>query len=413
MSKTRKNIVIVTALYPPEPVVSAQLSFDIANLLTEKGHQVTVICPYPTRPLGFDFGDFKYKNCISKKQNDLINVVHVPSYVSPQSRLLKRLWESLSFGFHSTRYIKQNLADADVIYANTWPLLGQWILTKGLKKIKIPLVLHIQDIYPESLLEKLPEFINKLFSNLLINFDRKIALRSTLLVVVSDNMKEIYQTSRKILKNKILLIQNWQDESFFINNNQITNTDIFTFMYLGNIGPVASVDSLINAFGNARLPNSQLIIAGSGSEKKNCQNIASKLGLSNVIFCNIPTGLEAVAQMQKKADVLLLPTKKSAAMSSVPSKLIAYMFSARPIIATVDLRSDTANAIKNAKCGWIGEPESINWLSKKMEEVSQLPKLNLISLGKNGLEFGLNNYSKSYSCEKLCNAIIKVANEHK
>jgi len=407
------KIIIVSALYPPEPVVSAQLSFDVANLLAEKGHQVTVICPYPTRPLGFDFGDFNYKNCISKKQNDLMSVVQVPSYVSPESRLLKRLWESFSFGLHSNRYIKQNIDHADVVYANTWPLLGQWILAKGLKKINIPLVLHIQDVYPESLFEKLPRLFKKIFSNYLINFDRKIGQSSTLLVVVSENMKKLYKTNRGFPSNKLLLIQNWQDESFFIKNGQKNNDEIFTFMYLGNIGPVAGVDSLVTAFGNAQLKKAQLIIAGSGSEKENCQNITTKLGLSNVFFYTIPTGLEAVAQMQRKADILLLPTKKNAAMSSIPSKLIAYMFSAKPIIASVDLQSDTANAIKNAKCGWIGEPENIDWLSEKMQEVSQLPKSKLISLGKSGLEFGLNNYSKLYNCEKLCNAIIKVANEHK
>ena len=49
------KIVIVSALFPPEPVVSAQLSYDIANFLVDKGCQVTVICPFPTRPLGFNF----------------------------------------------------------------------------------------------------------------------------------------------------------------------------------------------------------------------------------------------------------------------------------------------------------------------------------------------------------------------
>jgi len=408
-----KNIVIVSALYPPEPVVSAQLSFDIANLLQKKGHHVTVICPYPTRPLGFDFGKYEYKNSISVNQNDSIKIVHLPSFVSPKSQILKRLWESFSFGFHSIRYIRQNLVNADVVYANTWPLLGQWVLAKGLKKINIPLVLHIQDVYPESLLEKLPRLFKILFSTYLIDFDRKVGKASTLLIMVSENMKNLYKINRGFSPNKLLLIQNWQDESFFINNEQIINNDVFTFMYLGNIGPVAGVDSLIIAFANAKLKKAQLIIAGSGSEKENCQNIASKLGLLNVLFYTIPTGLDAVVQMQKKADILLLPTKKNTSMSSIPSKLIAYMLSSKPILATVDLLSDTAHAIKIAKCGWVGDPENTDWISEKMKEASQLSSSTLLAMGKNGLEFGLNNYSKKYSCEKLCNAIIEIANDYK
>ena len=38
----------------PEPVVSAQLSEDIANELAVN-HKVTVISPKPTRPFGFKF----------------------------------------------------------------------------------------------------------------------------------------------------------------------------------------------------------------------------------------------------------------------------------------------------------------------------------------------------------------------
>lgn len=407
-----KKIVVVSALYPPESVISAQISFDIANLFVKKGHQVTVICPYPTRPLGYDFSDFEYKNGIKETEDGLLKVVHVTSFVSPKSQLFKRLWESLSFGFHSSRYIKKHLTGSDVVYANTWPLLGQWILAKTLKKLKIPLVLHIQDVYPESLIEKLPYLFKKLLIKPLIAFDKQIANNSSLLVVVSENMKNLYQKNRNILAKKVLLIQNWKDESFFVNlENEQINDKVFTFMYLGNIGPVAGVDFLIMAFNEAKLHTSQLIIAGSGSEKGNCQNMVSKLNLSNVYF--IPAKLENVAQIQKTANILLLPTKKNAAMSSIPSKLIAYMFSEKPIIATVDAGSDTANAIENAKCGWVGEPENIAWLSEKMKELTQLPESTLAEMGKNGLKFGLKNYSKKYSCEKLCSAIIAVANEYK
>jgi hypothetical protein len=42
-------ILLVTAVFPPEPVVSANLSFDIAGELAKK-HEVTVISPKPTRP---------------------------------------------------------------------------------------------------------------------------------------------------------------------------------------------------------------------------------------------------------------------------------------------------------------------------------------------------------------------------
>lgn len=48
------NILIISAVFSPEPVVSAKLSEDIANELG-LSNEVTVIAPKPTRPLGFKF----------------------------------------------------------------------------------------------------------------------------------------------------------------------------------------------------------------------------------------------------------------------------------------------------------------------------------------------------------------------
>ena len=43
-----------------------------------------------------------------------------------------------------------------------------------------------------------------------------------------------------------------------------------------------------------------------------------------------------VPKIQAQADCMLLPIKKGAASSSIPSKLPACMFSAKPIIGCVD-----------------------------------------------------------------------------
>ena len=414
MSKISKNIVIVSALYPPEPVVSAQISADLANSLESQGHKVTVLCPFPTRPAGFKFESIFYNRSIDIKVNNNITVVRLPSYVSPESRMFSRLRESFSFGKHSSNYIKKNILQTDIVYANTWPLLGQNILARSLKKYQIPLVLHIQDIYPESLLEKLPKWIKKIIQVPLIYLDKQSVNLASVIIVVSKNMFHFYKENRGIAEKKILLISNWQDESFFVNKkqqNKFIDKSVFTFMYLGNIGPVAGVELLIRSFMKTNSANAQLIIAGSGSHKEGCQKIASKG--KNIYFIDIPTGLSAVADMQSKADILLLPVKKNAAMSSVPSKLIAYLFSAKPIIATVDKESDTAKTLIEAKCGWVGEPENEDWLTQQMNNVMHENRILLAKMGESGFNYGIKNFSKREGCKKLSNIILSNLYEYK
>ena len=408
------NIVLVTALYPPEPVVSAQISADLANYLESQGHNVTVLCPFPTRPAGFRFENISDNRDIEIKVENNITIVRLPSFVSPESRMISRLRESFSFGKYSSNYIKNNLLQTDIVYANTWPLLGQSILARSLKKYQIPLVLHIQDIYPESLLEKLPKWIRKIIEIPLVYMDKQTVNLATSIIVVSKNMFHFYKENRGIAEKRIMLISNWQDESFFVNTkqeNKPNDKSIFTFMYLGNIGPVAGVELLIRSFMKVNSANAQLIIAGSGSNKKVCQKIASEV--KNIHFADIPTGLSAVADMQSKADVLLLPVKKNAAMSSIPSKLIAYLFSAKPIIATVDKESDTAKTLIEAKCGWIGEPENEDWLTQQMNNVTHENKTLLAEMGGNGFSYGIKNFSKKEGCKKLSNVILSTLYEYK
>ena len=53
------NVVIVSAVFPPEPVVTAQTSFQIADALFHFGHQVTVLAPFPNRPDGRLFKGYR------------------------------------------------------------------------------------------------------------------------------------------------------------------------------------------------------------------------------------------------------------------------------------------------------------------------------------------------------------------
>ncbi len=53
------NVLIVSAVFPPEPVVTAQTSFQIADELFHHGHQVTVLAPFPNRPDGRLFKGYR------------------------------------------------------------------------------------------------------------------------------------------------------------------------------------------------------------------------------------------------------------------------------------------------------------------------------------------------------------------
>jgi hypothetical protein len=81
---------------------------------------------------------------------------------------------------------------------------------------------------------------------------------------------------------------------------------------------------------------------------------------------------------------MLLPVKKGSAGNSIPSKLPAYMFSGKPVIACVDEGSDTAQAVISSGCGWALPPENMEVLVEKMKQVVHLSEAELQKKGKNG-----------------------------
>ena len=172
-------------------------------------------------------------------------------------------------------------------------------------------------------------------------------------------------------------------------------------MYLGNIGPVAGLPTVIKAFIAANI-HAKLIIAGNGTKKEECMRLANTH--PNIEFWDVPAG--EVALTQSKANVLLLPMIKGAASSSIPSKLIAYMSSSRPIIVLADNNSYTRNTVINADCGWTGNPEDEIWLIQTFINITKIPQEELIQKGNNGYTFCLNNFSKEINLKKLINTIL-------
>lgn len=401
------KIIIVNCVFKPEPIVSAQLGYDLAISLSKLNHTVIVVCPYPTRPHGFKFNEKFDRNKISVEQSDNIKIVRIPSYTCSKSNIIGRFRESISFGKKSTQYIYKNEIDTDIIYANTWPLFAQRSIVKLGKRINKPTILHIQDIYPESFTNKLPKLIRAFVKSIFMPLEKYNLQNANKVIAISPASKQILSETRKILSNKITVVFNWQDETQFSNYNKTNEKDIqepFVFMYLGNIGPVAGVEFLIQSFGNAQLNNTILIIAGSGSYKSKCIELAKNYPDSTIQFLNVPDG--KVADIQSKADVMLLPLIKGAAASSIPSKLPAYMFSAKPIIATVDEKSDIASFIKEAACGWIGPPEDKEWLMECLKKVVTINKFELNQKGKAGSNFASKIFSKEKNVQMLTQIIL-------
>jgi glycosyltransferase involved in cell wall biosynthesis len=398
-------ILLITASFPPEPIVAASMTLDLARALAGK-EKVVILAPPPSRPLGFKFEEKNPPELVFDK-------IILKSFVYPKSNLFGRAYENYSFGRLSTDFIKENHSGIKCCYVNTWPIISQYMNIRALMKYSIPSVTHVQDIYPESLSTRFPLSISA-FYNALMNVDKYILKNSTRVIANSNFMKQVFTENRGIDGNKIGVVQNWGNRRDFreygstIVNKKMNGSGktSFTFMFMGNIGPVAGVDFLISCYDKSRITAANLVIAGCGSEKGKCQKLAGSLKNKDIRFLDVPAGKDYEAQME--ADVMLLPVKKGAGMSSVPSKLQSYMFSGKPVIACVDEKSETAYTIKTSRCGWVIPPENQDILISTLKHVSSQPASCLNELGINGLKYATEHFSRDMNLEKLVSVITGI-----
>lgn len=400
------RILIITGVFYPEPIVSAGLMKDLATELS-KDYQVTVIRPKPSRPMGFEIPDY---SCSQFP----FEVIETDSYVHPASSLIGRGKESYSMGKWCKRYIEQHHNEICFIYNAPWHMFGRNIVAKVALKYGIPYITPVQDIYPESLSSKFPNipFLKKVINAILLPSDRFLLSHAAKIHTISDKMVDYLSKTRQIDKRHFVAIRNWQDERDFVQYTESHKDDEkvdapFTFMYMGNVGPLAGIEVLFDALKKTQLPDVRLVIAGSGSAKQSLMEKAKSYKDCQIEFWDVPAG--KVPETQSKADVMCLPVKKGYAISSIPSKLPAYMFSKKPVLASVDAGSDTAMCIRDNHAGWVALPEDAESVAKAMKEAYSLSGTELNKIGENGFEFAIENLSRK-NLKKLVDACLDAIN---
>lgn len=393
----KKTVLIVSAVFPPEPVVSANLSYDLANKVHQSGKTVIVISPRPSRPLNYAFP-------IVEASLPFDHIV-LDSFVCPQSKLFGRFRESISFGKATYNYIQQHQNEISVIYANTWPLFAQFFLAKAAKRFTIPFFIHVQDIYPESYCHKIPKSLGVFLYRALVPIDRFVLNNAKGVFAISPAMKLHLSRSRGINESKILLARNWQDDDVFVDAYKPLEGghDTIRVMYLGSINPTANVSLIIHAFAHLNQKDYSLFIVGDGPDKPHCEDLCKQIGI-RVSFDTVTP--DEVAKKQSQADLLVLCLKKGVAQTATPSKLTSYMLSGRPIVASVDLDSDCANIIRKAGCGLVVEPENEKELCDAITEIAGKSNYELNQLGRAAFEYAKDHLSREHNLKIIVDQLI-------
>lgn len=402
------RVTIVSCVFPPEPVTSAVTSKDIAEALATRGHAVTVIAPYPARPRRLPFSQVPSARQLFAHTS--IRVIRIKPICGGSRTAVGRLIENFSFGLLSTLAVLRSRPQA--VYVNTWPIFAAFLtvtVSRFLARARV--MLSMQDVYPEAAISIGLISEAGFASGLMRCIDHWTGRATHILVAISQRMASSYTKTRPWTAARVVTISNWIDGSRFnypqrrdalLTRFNISSTAT-VLVYAGNVGSLAAVETVVEAARLSDRGRNKLffIIAGDGSRQKDCARRAQ--GLKNICFI-CPCSEQDLLRCLSVADIAILPTKRGAALSSVPSKLLSYMFSATPTIAAVDAMSDTAQVLTESRAGIVVPPEDADALICAALMLRD-NKLQRMQLGKNAACYAAKHFSQSQNVQKVVSLI--------
>ena len=401
-----RRILLITQWFDPEPSFKGIL---FAKELVSRGFEVEVITGFPNYPGGTLYDGYRVK-FIQKEVIDGVLVTRVPLFPSHDKSKLGRVFNYLSFAFSSLIYGLFFSKRADVIYAYHPPLtVGISALIIKLFR-RVPIVLDIQDMWPDTLKATGMISNSRLLGSVskVCNF---IYSGVTKIVVLSPGFKDLL-IDRGVPENKIEIIYNWADEDVLRTKTgerpqDMVSIEGFKVLFAGNVGQAQGLDVVLDAALLLKddVPNIHFLVLGRGLKLDDLKRREKELNLGNVHFFPA-VGIEKVGSFLGFADALLIHLNSDPLFEiTIPGKTQAYMAVGKPIIMGVS--GDASNLVSRADCGVCFEPEDSVALAEAAKGLMLLDSTDIQRLGKNAERF----YNENLSVMVGVNSFEKVFNE--
>jgi colanic acid biosynthesis glycosyl transferase WcaI len=365
--------------------------------LADKGHEATALTSFPNYPFGKVYDGYKQRLC-QRETVEGVQVVRVPMFPDHSRSSKRRALSYLSFGFSASILGAIFTKRPDLIWIHHPPLttgIAGYILAK-LKRV--PFVYEIHDLWPETLVST-----GMIQEGRITRAIRKVCgflhRRAAAIVVTSPGMKT-HLERQNVDPEKIHVIPQWADEDAFFSADQELEFGLEhgfigrrTVVFAGNLGIAQGLDTVLDAAHQLTdLPDFQFVLIGDGVEGERLKARCVDEGLTNVRFLGQKTPSE-VSEYLSWADGALIHLKEDPLFAiTIPSKTQAYMACGVPILCGV--AGDGADAIDDAGCGFIFQPEDASGLANATRELLALSEEERENLGANALAYFMGHYHR-------------------
>jgi colanic acid biosynthesis glycosyl transferase WcaI len=287
-----------------------------------------------------------------------------------------------------------------VLSANT-PLDAQWRLMNASLEDGAVFIHWMQDligIATYTILKQKSKLLANSIGKYYLELEKQTAKRSHDVVVIADDFLPVVSQWRQKSSASVHVIPNWAPLDDLPVHSKINawsqQHDLdgsFNFIYTGVLGFKHNPEIFIRA---ARHFSDQagvkFVVISSGQGAAMLQQQKEALGLSNLLIFDfishdlLPFALAA-------ADVLVVILGKDAGIYSVPSKVLTYLCSQRPLLASIEPENHAARLIVNEEAGLVARPGNLAEFISYAQQLFEQPKMRM-SMARRARRYAESNF---------------------
>lgn len=399
------HVLVLTLVYPPDSVSTAQIIGDLSADLATRGHEITVITTTPhynrdpeaekRQPLRRWWGPL-----VQRSEHGAATVFHtlMPGKGSSVAGRLAA-W----FLFHTLSLIVGTIGvrRVDAIVTPSPPLtmgVVAWLL--GLWH-RAPFIYNVQEIYPDIAIN-LGAVRNRMAIALLFRLERFVYARAAAITVIAERMRQRL-LEKGVPPGKITVVPNFVDAdalvavpapNAFTREHGLDGQCVVT--YAGNLGPAQGLEALLDAAQRlAGMPGVAIVLIGGGTLWGTLAARIETEGLRNVRL--IP--FQPYSRMPEIYGASTLSVVMQAAATgsdAVPSKVYRIMACGRPVLAATDPDSDLAALVRTAGCGIVARQSDPGAIADAIVSACR-DRSSLDVMGARGRQHVRAHYSHSHA----------------
>lgn len=354
------NVWIVNHYAIPPSMGGLVRHYYFSKYLQKKGHTVKIFTS--SKIHNTDINMIKDKSLYREEMEDGVEYTFVRSR-DYKGNGIDRIVNMIDLPFKMWKAMKRfwKKKKPDVIYTSSPDLFVAFFALLFGKRHRVPVVVEIRDLWPESIVEYVGMSKRNPIIKVLYMLEKWIYRKANQLIFTIPGGKDYIidkKWDKKVDLKKVNYINNGVDLEEYSKEKSIGFTDEdldnnkFKVVYVGSIRQVNNVRALVKVaecLQRRGETDIQLLIYGDGTEKARLEEYCKNQGLTNIVFKG-KVDKKKVPYILSKSNLNLLNYKQAATWKygGSQNKQFEYLASGRPICSNVKMGH---SIIEKYQCG--------------------------------------------------------------